>query len=632
MITRRSLFALALAACLIAPARAQQPPAAPEDAYAREHYTKSEYEIPMRDGAKLFTAVYVPKDRSTTYPIMLNRTPYSVGPYGVDNYRAALGPSDHFMKDGFIFVYQDVRGRYMSEGTWVEVRPHKAQKSTKADTDESTDTYDTIDWLVKHLPANNGRVGMWGISYPGFYVAAGMIDAHPALKAASPQAPVTDYYLGDDAFHNGAFMLAANYGFYSAFVERKGGPARPPQGRTAIDWGTPDGYDFYLKMGPIVNGAQRYPAPNPYWQINIDHTSYDDFWKARSIWRHASNITPAVMTVGGWFDAEDLQGPLRLYRAMEPTSGGRTNMLVMGPWTHGSWSRGDGDRVGNLRFGSKTSAFYREHIEFPFFTSVLKDRAPKAPLPEAYVFETGTNEWARYDTWPPKNATPTTFHLGPKGTLTASAPTTSAGFDEYVSDPNKPVPYVGYVTMGMRADYMTEDQRFAATRPDVLVYETPVLDNDLRVTGPIEVTLHVSTTGTDADFVVKVIDVYPNDFPSADGPGPQPANAVRMATYQQLVRGEPFRGKFRKSFETPEPFTPGTPATITFTMPDVAHVFRKGHKLMVQIQSSWFPLTDRNPQTFGHIPSTKPEDFKAQTHRVYRDAARPSAITLRVRP
>jgi len=632
LISRRSFSILVLTTALLAPVAAQQPPTPPDDAYARATYTKYEYEIPMRDGVKLFTSVYVPKDRSTTYPIMLNRTPYSVGPYGVDNYRAALGPSDHFMKDGFIFAYQDVRGRYMSEGTWTEVRPHKAQKSAKSDTDESTDTYDTIDWLVKHVPANNGRVGMWGISYPGFYVAAGMIDAHPALKAASPQAPVTDYYLGDDAFHNGAFMLAANYGFYTGFVERKGGPQRPPQGRTPFDWGTPDGYEFYLKMGPIVNGAAKYPAPNPYWQINLDHTALDDFWKARGIWRHANNIQPAVMTVGGWFDAEDLQGPLRLYRAMEPSSAGRTNMIVMGPWTHGSWSRGEGERIGNLHFGSKTSAYYREHIEFPFFVSVLKDRAPKTPLPEAFVFETGTNEWARYDTWPPKDATPTTFHLGARGALTTTAPTVATAFDEYVSDPNKPVPYLGYVVMGMRGDYMTEDQRFAATRPDVLVYETPVLDQDLHVTGPIDVTLHVSTTGTDADFVVKVIDVYPADFPSPQGErGNEPANAVRMGGYQQLVRGEPFRGKFRNSFEKPEAFTPNTPATISFSMPDVAHVFRKGHKLMVQVQSSWFPLTDRNPQTFGDIPTMKPEDFRAQTHRVYRQAGKDSSITLRVR-
>jgi hypothetical protein len=615
----------------------------------REHYTKFEYKLLMRDGARLFTSVYVPKTCDTPHPILLNRTPYSVAPYGVDHYRERIGPSEHFTKAGFIVAYQDVRGRYMSDGTWVEVRPHNPGKGPR-DTDESSDTWDTIDWLVKHVPCNNGRVGMWGISYPGFYVSAGMIDAHPALKAVSPQAPVTDYYLGDDAFHNGAFMLAANFGFYQFFKPRPGEP-RPPQQGLRFEYGTPSGYEFFLGMGPLWSGAERYGLlDNVHYRINLEHTSYDDFWRARSLWRHFRKLPPAVLTVGGWFDAEDLMGPLRTYQTIRAGSPGVSNHLVMGPWTHGSWARGEGTRVGNLDLGQPTGAYYREHIELPFFLAHLgEDGSAPAPagmagkgparptttVANATMFETGTNRWRRFDAWPPASLASRTWYLQGEGRLTADAPAgPGEAFDEYVSDPNRPVPYVGHVQMGMQGDYMTEDQRFAATRPDVLVYQTEVLEEDLTVLGPVGVTLHVSTSGTDSDFVVKVIDVYPGDFPTPEwqGPSPRPANHVRMGGYQQLVRGEPFRGKFRRGFETPVPFTPGEPDVIRFELPDVAHTFRRGHRLMVQVQSSWFPLTDRNPQTFTDIPRARPEDFRPATQRVYRSAARPSSITLGVEP
>ena len=425
----------------------------------------------MRDGTKLFTSVYVPKDRSTTYPIMLIRTPYSVAPYGVDQYRPTLGPSEHFMNDGFIVVYQDVRGRYMSEGEWMEVRPHNPAKKGPTDIDESTDTWDTIEWLVKNVPANNGKVGMWGISYPGFYVSAGMIDAHPALVAVSPQAPVTDYYLGDDSFHNGAFLLAHNFSFYVSFRPRPGGPA-PPEPRARFEWGTPDGYEFYLKMGPLSNSNTKYlKGANPYWNINLDHPNYDAFWQARSIWKHFKAIKPAVLTVGGWYDAEDLQGPLRTYQTIEQTSPGATNTIVIGPWTHGSWSRGAGDKVGPVTFGAKASEWYRDHVEFPFFARHLKGRATE-PLPEALMFVTGLNEWRRHETWPPKTAQKKTLYLAAGGSLGWQAPAAD-GFDEYVSDPGKPVPLVGYTAQNMPSNYMTADQRFAAQRPDVLVYQTP---------------------------------------------------------------------------------------------------------------------------------------------------------------
>jgi putative CocE/NonD family hydrolase len=604
-------------------------------------YTKHEFQIPMRDGVKLFTSVYVPKETSQPYPIMLQRTPYSVAPYGPDNYRRNLGPSDFFMNDGFIVAYQDVRGRYMSEGEWLEMRPQKDAKHANTDVDESSDTYDTIDWLVKNVPNNNGRVGIWGISYPGFYAAAGIIDAHPALKAASPQAPIGDLFMGDDSYHNGAFMLAANFGFYVGFLPRTGGPSASAGPNFDFDYGTPDTYDFFLRLGSLANSTKYYKTPNPYWTDNIDHTTYDEHWKSRSLVPHLKNIKPAVMTVGGWFDAEDLAGPLAIYRQIEKSSPGATNTLVMGPWPHGGWARATGERLGNLNFGSNTSEYFREKIEFPFFSHYLKDKASD-PLPEAYTFETGTNTWRRSDVWPPANAQPKAFYFHESGRLSAAAPrdaataTASAStFDEYISDPSRPVPYLGYVATGMTRDYMTEDQRFAATRQDVLVYETDPLESDVRVAGPINADLRVSTSTTDADWVVKVIDVYPGDFPTPgekEGPStpPPPANAVKLGGYQQLVRGEPFRGKFRHGFEKPEPFVSNQPDQIAFRMADVEHTFRKGHRIMVQVQSSWFPLIDRNPQKFMEIPKATTADFQKATIRVYRSQKLPSSITMLV--
>ncbi len=601
----------------------------PPDAYVRAHYTKYEFQIPMRDGVKLFTAVYVPKDRSRTWPIMLERTPYSVGPYGVDNYPRRLGPSELFEKDGFIFAYQDVRGRYMSEGEWMEIRPRRTG-TERTDTDESTDAWDTIDWLVKHVPANNGKVGMWGISYPGFYVDAALIDAHPALVAASPQAPVTDYYLGDDAFHNGAFLLAHNFSFYVFFRPRAGGPTRPEE-RGQFDYGTPDGYAFYLGMGPLSNSNTKFlKGENPYWDLNLDHTTYDAFWKARSVWRHFDHVTPAVLTVGGWFDAEDLQGALRTYATVEQRNPGATNALVMGPWTHGGWARGPGNRVGHVGFGANTGEWFREHVELPFFRQYLKGASGER-VAEATVFETGRNEWHQLDAWPPPGTTAKTLYFQESGGLSWTAPQAPAGVDEYVSDPAHPVPLVGYVAQNMPRDYMTADQRFATRRPDVLVYQTPPLDHDVTVAGPVEATLHVSTTGTDSDFVVKLIDVYPADYPTPDTKDPDDAfDPVPMGGYQQLVRGEPFRGKFRNGFDTPEPFVPGQPALIHYAMPDVYHTFRTGHRVMVQVQSSWLPFIDRNPQKFMDIPSATDADFTVATERVYRSASMPSGVTVHV--
>ena len=594
-----------------------------------ERYTKYEYQIPMRDGVRLFAAVYVPKDTSRKYPFLLTRTPYSVRPYGVDNYPNALGPSEQFEREGFIFVYEDARGRYMSEGEFQQVRPHVPNKRGPQDIDESTDTYDTIEWLLKNIPNHNGKVGMVGISQPGFHVAASIIDSHPALKAASPQAPTADYYINDDVYHNGAFMLAANFGFYSSFRPRPGGPALPKQG-APFDMGTPDGYDFYLKLPlPMAEWNQKlFNGEASYWQEIIDHPNYDEFWQKRSLWKYMNNVKCAVLNVGGWFDAEDPMGPFHIYRAVEKLNPGTVNVLSMGPWSHGGWARGEGDKLGNVNFAIKTGAVFREQVQFAFFMQHLKDKS--ANVAEATMFMTGLNEWRNLSEWPPKDAKPLTFYFRANGKLSNEAPTETNAFDEYLSDPNRPVPYIGYTARGMNGDYMTEDQRFAAQRPDVLVYETEPLKEDLIIAGPIKVSLNVSTTGTDSDFVVKLVDVYPGDYPTPPLPANHPPapNSVKMGGYQQLVRGEPFRGKFRRSFEKPEAFTPGKAEKIEFEMPDVYHAFRKGHRVMVHVQSSWFPLVDRNPQTFGDIPKMKAEAFRKATQRVYRGREVSSGITL----
>jgi putative CocE/NonD family hydrolase len=633
---RFALFVLALPAVLMA-----QPAVAPnaEEAarqrleYTRSHYTKYEYRIPMRDGVRLFTSVYVPKDRSQTYPILMQRTPYSVAPYGIDNYRNTLGPSELFAKEGFIVVYQDVRGRYLSEGTFVDVAVHKTQFAGPEDSDESTDTWDTIEWLVKNIPGNNGRVGIWGISYPGFYAAFSLMGSHPALKAVSPQAPMGDVGNGDDAYHNGAFYLAANFGFYTGFKPRGPEPERPPR-TIPFDYGTADQYAFYLNMGPLSNANEKYlKNTNVYWNEILEHDTYDEFWQTRAQAPHMKNTTPAIMFVGGWFDAEDLSGPLKLFRAVKANGPQAPETLVMGPWRHGGWSGGDGETLGNLNFASQTGAFYREHIEFPFFMQNLKGKgdglkaSPEAQVPEAYVFQTGINQWTRFDSWPPKAAAETALYLDASGKLSWDAPKAS-GFDEYVSDPEHPVPVTGEIGSGMPGDYMTYDQRFASQRPDVLVYQTDPLDRDITIAGPVSPALRVSTSGTDSDFVVKLIDVYPDDYPD---PAPNPKN-LHMGGYEQLVRGEPFRGKFRNSFSKPEPFTPGKTAKIEYVMPDVCHTFRPGHRIMVQIQSSWFPLTDRNPQQFLSIPQARAADFHKATERIYRGGADASLIRVQVLP
>jgi len=591
--------------------------------YVKAHYTKYEYEIAMRDGKKLFTSVYAPKDAAHSYPLMLLRTPYSVSPYGEDNYRTNLGPSEIFAKEGFIFAYQDVRGRWMSEGEFVNVRPHKDRKSGPADIDESTDTWDTIDWLVKHVPNNNGRVGMWGISYPGFYAAAGMIDAHPALKAVSPQAPIADWFIGDDFHHNGALYLPHMFRFFYSF-----GRPRPEPSSDALPLPvathSPDGYDYFLRMGPLTSIDEKvFKGDIAFWREIAAHPNYDEFWQARNLLPHLKNITPAVMTVGGWFDAEDLYGALNTYKAVERQSRAH-NILVMGPWYHGGWG-GDGDHLGSVPFGAKTGEFFREHIEFPFFRYYLKAQQD-FDLPQAYVFETGSNQWRKYDAWPPNGAKTQSLYFHAGGKLSFEPPDDENAFDEYVSDPARPVPYIPGTSINMTREHMVDDQRFAAARTDVLVYETEPLKAGITFAGPLDPRLFVSTTGTDSDWVVKLIDVYPDTYPDPD---PNPTG-VKMGGYQQLVRGELMRGRFRRSYEKPEAFTPGKLEKVDYSMPDVNHTFRRGHRIMVQVQSSWFPLADRNPQKFVDIYSAKSTDFQKATQRLYHSRTAPSSVQVRV--
>ena len=618
----------------------------PPEFNVKEHYTKYEYRIPMRDGKHLFTSVYVPKDSSRPYPFLMDRTPYSVAPYGVDQYKKSIGPSEEFEKAGYIFVYQDVRGRYMSEGSFIEMTPHIDNKKSKDDVDDSTDAYDTIDWLLKNILNNNGKVGIWGISYPGFYTSASIIDSHPALKAASPEAPMTDLFMGDDAYHGGAFMLAANFGFYS-FFKPQSNPVLPPRNSPRFDPGPADAYDFFLRMGPLSNANAMYlHGENWLWNDQVAHDTYDDYWKARNLAPHMRNIHCAVLTVGGWFDAEDLSGPFKTYGAIGRNNPGVFNSLVVGPWVHGGWARYDGNHLGSVGFASNTGQFFRAQILFPFFEQYLKGGGD-AKLPVAYVFETGTNVWRQYPSWPPKNLQTKTLYFHESGGLSFDPPAASPdhpddSFDEYISDPNQPVPFVGYTAAFVPQEYMVADQRFAGTRPDVLVYQTAPLEQDLTVAGPVSPRLFVSTTGTDSDWVVKLIDVYPPDYPEpvASGspgaidapPSDVPPPKITLSGYQQLVRGEPMRGKFRHSFEKPEPFTPGKVEEVDFTMPDVNHTFRRGHRIMVQVQSTWFPLVDRNPQTFVNIPDAKPADFHKATERVYRgNQAQASGVVVQVR-
>ncbi|MBK8146726.1 MAG: CocE/NonD family hydrolase [Acidobacteria bacterium] len=637
---RRITFFLFVVLATAGAAFAQQPQPQTELAkFITDNYTKREVLIPVRDGVKLFTAIYEPKDRSKTYPILLNRTPYTVGPYGPDKFKTSLGPDALFAKEGYIFVYQDVRGRWMSEGEFEDVRPD-IDNTDNSKIDESTDTYDTIDWLIKNVENNNGRVGTYGISYPGFYTSAGSIDSHPALKACSPQAPVSDWYHGDDMHHNGALFLAQNYSFFSGFGQARPTPTSDPRSfmKPWAGRNSPDGYDIFLKLGGLKEVADYYEKAVgqriKFWDQMMAHPNYDQFWKDRNILPKLKNIGCATMTVGGWYDNEDLYGALRTYQHIEKQNPRiPMNVLVIGPWDHGGWSRNDGDWLGTAYFTQKTGEYYRNNLEVPFFNHFLKDSGDISKIKEVNLFDTGSHEWRSFDGYNPPTATEKTLYLGAGGALSFTKPVGRAlAYDEYVSDPMNPVPYTQKITQNYPRDFMTEDQRFAATRPDVLVYQTEPLTEDVTVAGDVVPDLFVSSSGTDSAFVVKLIDVFPDDYRFPDGKKPEMNSAwsvFQPGGYQMLLRGEPMPTRFRNSFEKAEPLKANTPTPLKFVMPGVAHTFKKGHRIMVQIQSTWFPLVARNPQKFmANYKLGTSADFQKATQRIYRNATYASGIRV----
>jgi putative CocE/NonD family hydrolase len=607
---------------------------AQDSAWVRDNYTKKEVYIPMRDGVKLFTSIYIPKDVSEKHPILMTRTPYSCAPYGEENFSAGLWNSHrrYYAREHYIFVTQDVRGRWMSEGQFVDVRPFNPNKKTNADIDEASDTYDAIDWLIKNIPNNNGNVGVMGISYPGFYSTMAALSGHPALKAVSPQAPVTDWFQGDDFHHNGAFFLMDGFSFYAGgFGFPRPAPTKiGPRSNLPIPRN--DNYKTYLQIGALKNFMKLTGDSIAFWKDLYAHPNRDAWWEARNPRNFVADIKPAILTVGGLFDAEDCFGAWNLYKAIEnknPSS--HFNKLVMGPWYHGQWASGDGTHLGNVQFGSNTSHWYQNHIEFPFFNYFLKGKGDISQIKEANIFFSGENEWKKFDQWPPANSQQKPIYLNDNGTLSWTMPASKNSFDEYISDPAHPVPYTEAVHFSRTREYMDDDQRFASRRPDVLTFQTDVLQEDLTLAGVVSADLKVSISTTDADFVVKVIDVFPDDF-RYPGATPQPNRGVGgsypMGGYQMLVRGEIMRGRFRNSFSNPEAFKPNKVETVKFDLPDIAHTFKKGHRLMIQIQSSWFPLADRNPQQFVNIYECDDKDFIKSTIRVYHDGTNASAIIL----
>ncbi len=591
--------------------------------YIQDQYLKSEEQVVMRDGVRLFTSIYTPKDQSKKHPILMVRTPYQVNPYG-EAFKTRLGPSAAYEEAGYIFVFQDVRGRFMSEGSYVNMRPHLSQKVNQRDIDESTDTYDTISWLLEHVEGNNGRVGMWGISYPGFYSSAGMIDSHPALKAVSPQACIADWYW-DDMHHHGALSLNLTFAFFSVFgVDR---PELTTEWSPRFQFNTPDGYDFFLELGPLKNVNERHFNDDiEFWNQLMAHPNYDHFWQSRNIIPHLKNITTAVLVVGGWFDAEDLYGPLKTYASVEAKNPKADNRIIMGPWSHGGWHRMDGSELGDARFGEATSPDYQA-IEFQWFQHYLQD-GPASELPEAMMFETGSNRWREFDRWPPEGREQQAIYMHANGRIELAPPDgRQAAYSSYQSDPSKPVPYTKKITTMWEKTYMTEDQRFASQRPDVLVFESDVLTEDLTIAGPMMVDLWVSTSESDADWVVKLIDQYPDVI---EGVPAESEDYIRGGM-QQMVRGDIFRGRYRDSYSNPIPFKPGEVTRVKFELQDILHRFKKGHRVMVQIQSSWFPLFDRNPQRFvENINLATEQDFVSATHKVYHSADHASRIEIGV--
>jgi putative CocE/NonD family hydrolase len=600
------------------------------EAWVREHYYKKEYQIPMRDGIKLWTCVYLPKSTSERNPIIMTRTPYSCAPYGDDKFLSRLWQTwKDYTRENYIFVIQDVRGRWMSEGNFVDIRPFIETKKTQTDIDEASDSYDTIDWLVKNLPNNNGNVGVVGASYPGFYSTMAALSNHPALKAVCPQPPETEWFLGDDWHHNGALMMMDAFTFQYYF----GKPRLAPTTIAVKRWELPteDNYKFYLETGALKNLSKLLGDSVKFWTEIMNHPNYDDWWKARDARRVSKNIKPAMLIVGGLFDAEDCYGAWNLYKTIEKQNPATNNKLVMGPWFHGGWSASEGTGLGNIRFGSKTSEYYMQNIEEPFFNYYLKGKGSADKIAEATIFTSGSNEWKTFSQWPPRDVEYKPIYLSANNKLSFELPKERESFSAYISDPAKPVPYTEDIHGPRTREYMTDDQRFAARRPDVLVFDTGVLTEDLTLSGPLTADLKVSVSTTDADFVVKLIDVFPDKF-KYDSTYCCDVNKKNyiMDAYQMLVRGEIMRGRFRNSFEKPQAFKPGEITTVKFDLPDVSHTFKKGHHMMVQVQSSWFPLADRNPQQFIDIYHSDDKDFIKSEIKIYHDRLNSSKIVLPV--
>ena len=618
---------LAALLCLLPWAEPQQAGAQQPDSYVfADHYDKREELVPMRDGVKLFTIIYTPKDAAPgkTYPILVNRTAYGQPPYGPGKFRRWGGPYVEFSKRGYIFVYQDVRGRGMSEGEFIYQVPFipgdKAPNS-------STDMYDTVTWLLKNVQNHNGRVAERGVSWTGWEASMGAINAHPAIRLSSPQAPPQDQFFGDDLHSNGAFQLAYAFDWMSQSGRVRPKPTAEPD--PEFDYKTPDSFRFFMEMGAAANARKYFGDTSPTWDDLMRHSTYDDYWKSRYVSPHLKDIKHPMLVVGGWFDAEDFNGALLAFAGLEKNSPGNRNYLVLGPWVHGGWASQPGDSLGAINFGAKTGETFRNEVEVPFFEELMRD-GPPANLPKVLAFETGANNWQRCTQWPPK-ASARALYLSGNGKLEWNINTAisikATSFDEYRSDPSKPVPYTQEIATGETRRFIVEDQRFAATRPDVLVYESKPLEQDLTIAGPVPVELFASTTGTDSDWVVKLIDVLPEDTKDADPDNPL---RVRMGGYQMLLTGDIMRGRFHQSFEKPVPLIPNKATQFNFALPDRFHTFKKGHRLMVQVQSTWFPMFDRNPQKFVDTYHAKPSDYQPATQRIYRTGTRRSRLMLPV--
>ena len=600
-----------------------------DEAWIKANYTKREVMIPMRDGNKLFTAIYEPIHKEKTSPILITRTPYASRPYGENmNYRL-WGVWQNYAREKYIFAIQDVRGRWKSEGEFVNVRPFIANKNKPTDIDEASDTYDTVEWLLHNTHSNNGNVGIIGCSYPGFYSLMGALSMHPAIKAAVPQAPVTDWFMGDDYHHNGAFMLSDGFHFGSSVNRPR--PVPTEQSTPGKPYYSTDEYSFFLKAGTLKNITQLLGDSIQYWKELMTHPNYDGWWKARDTRRSCYGIQPAVLIVGGLFDAEDCYGTWELYKAIRKQSPTTNLELTIGPWSHGAWEGRDGSYLGNIRFGSKTAAYYQDQIEFPFLQYYLNGAGTKTPTSrKVNLFFSGENQWKTFETWPPKNTKESSFYLSEKEKLQLERPTQVSSFSEYISNPSKPVPYTDKITYSRQKEYMTDDQRFAERRGDVACFKSEPLKSDFTVAGEIKVELAVAISTTDADFVVKVIDGFPDDFTyDKTSEDTSDYSSSFMNGYQMLVRGDIMRGRFRESFEHPKAFAPGKPTKVCFTMTDVAHTFKKGHRIMIQVQSSWFPLVDRNPQQFVNIHTCNESDFIPSKIRILHQKDKCSKITFK---